>query len=239
MTDQSSIFESESTQTPAATETAQAQEPVQTVDAYADLLATIKSADGRQKYTDVMTALKSLPHANDHISRLEVEMEELRAEVARRQSAEDVLNRLESKTPERTEQPSGNTVDLAQIEKLVDSRLTARQLAEVHAANLKSVTGKVAEVYGDKAEAMFYSTAKEAGLSMQQINELAATAPAAVLKLMGVQGKVSNLPPKTTSSFNTEAFNMNSQDKPSAKVKFGASSKDMVSAWHNAKPTNQ
>ena len=238
MTDQSSIFKSESTQTPAATETAQAQEPVQTVDAYADLLATIKSADGRQKYADVMSALKSLPHANDHISRLEAEMEELRGEVAKRRSAEEVLQRLESRTQEQPEQPSGNAVDLAQLERLVDSRLTARQMAELQASNLKSVVSKVAEVYGDKAEAMFYTTAKEAGLTMEQINNLAATAPAAVLKLVGVQGKGFNIPAKTTSSFNTEAMNNNGQVQPSAKVRYGATTKEMVTAWRNAKPTN-
>ena len=236
MADQASIFE-ESTQTPAATETVESQEPVQTTDAYADLLASITSADGRQKYNDVESALKSLPHANEHISKLEQEMEQLREELQKRASAEEVLQRLESKTQEQSESPSTGTVDLAQIEQLVDSRLTARQTAELQAANMKSVTSKVAEVYGDKAEEVFYSTAKEAGLSMEQVNTLAATAPAAVLKLMGVGSKPSGMPAKTSSSVNTEAFVGNSQDRPSSKVPFGASTKDMVQAWRNAKPT--
>lgn len=239
MADQASIFESEATQPQAATETAQAQEPSHTVDAYADLLATIKSEDGRQKYSDVESALKSLPHANDHISKLQAEMEELRAEVSRRQSAEEVLQRLESKTTEKSETPSVGTVDLAQIEQMVDSRLTARQTAELQKSNLNSVISKVGEVYGEKAEEVFYSTATEAGLSMEQINNLAATAPSAVLKLMGLTAKTSGLPGKTFSSVNTEAMQHNNQESRSAKVPFGASTKDMVNAWRNAKPTAQ
>ena len=237
MADQASLFTQESTQTPPATETAQAQEPVQTVDAYADLLASITSADGRQKYGDVESALKSLPHANEHISKLEQEMEQLREEVSKRASAEEVLARLESKTQEQSESPSTGTVDLAQIEQMVDSRLTARQTAELQAKNVADVTSKVAAVFGDKAEEVFYSTAKEAGLSMEQINTLSATAPAAVLKLMGVGSKPSGMAGKTSSSVNTEAFVGNSQDRPSARVPFGASTRDMVQAWRNAKPT--
>ena len=239
MADQASIFESEATQPQAETETAQSQEPSKTMDAYADLLATIKSEDGRQKYSDVASALKSLPHANEHISKLQAEMEELRAEVARRQSAEEVLQRLESKTTEKPETPSVGTVDIAQIEQLVDSRLTARQTAELQKNNLKSVVSKVNEVYGDKAEEMFYTTAKEAGLSMEQVNSLAATAPSAVLKLMGLTTKTSSLPGKTFSSINTEAMQHNNQESRSAKVPFGASTKQMVDAWRNAKPTAQ
>ena len=239
MADQASIFESEATQPQAETETAQSQEPSKTMDAYADLLATIKSEDGRQKYSDVASALKSLPHANEHISKLQAEMEELRAEVARRQSAEEVLQRLESKTTEKPETPSVGTVDLAQIEQLVDSRLTARQTAELQKNNLKSVVSKVNDVYGDKAEEMFYTTAKEAGLSMEQVNSLAATAPSAVLKLMGLTTKTSSLPGKTFSSINTEAMQHNNQESRSAKVPFGASTKQMVDAWRNAKPTAQ
>ena len=185
------------------------------------------------------SALKSLPHANEHISKLQAEMEELRAEVARRQSAEEVLQRLESKTTEKPETPSVGTVDLAQIEQLVDSRLTARQTAELQKNNLKSVVSKVNEVYGDKAEEMFYTTAKEAGLSMEQVNSLAATAPSAVLKLMGLTTKTSSLPGKTFSSINTEAMQHNNQESRSAKVPFGASTKQMVDAWRNAKPTAQ
>lgn len=237
MADQASLFKEEATQPPAATETAQAQEPVQTVDAYADLLASITSTDGRQKYNDVESALKSLPHANEHISKLEQEMDQLREELEKRASAEEVLARLESKTQEKSESPSTNTVDLAQIEQMVDSRLTARQTAELQAKNVADVTSKVAEVFGDKAEEVFYATAKEAGLSMEQVNNLAATAPAAVLKLMGVGGKPSGMPAKTSSSVNTEAFVGNSQDRPSSRVPFGATTRDMVQAWRNAKPT--
>ena len=240
MADQASIFESESTPTEAVTEPVQNQEPSQTVDAYADLLATIKSEDGRQKYADVESALKSLPHANEHISKLQQEMEQLREEVAKRQSAEEVLARLESKTTENPETPSVAPVDLAQIEQLVDKRLTARQQAELQANNLKSVTSKVSEAFGDKAEEMFYTTAKEAGLSMEQINSLAATAPTAALKLLGLTGQAApSLPGRTSSSINTEAMQQNAQEVRSSKVPFGASTNDMVQAWRNAKPTEQ
>lgn len=237
MSDQDSIFQ-ESTQTPASTGEVQTQEPAPSVDAFADLLASIKSEDGRQKYTDVETALKSLPHANQHISTLEKEMAQLKDELARRKSAEEVLESMQSKTPDKTEQPSAAAVDLAQIEQLVEKKLLSQRQQQEQMKNVSSVTEVLSKTYGDKAEEVFYATAKEAGLTMEQINTLAATAPAAVLKLMGVN-KGQGVPGRTHSSVNTEAMANNGQaDKLSAKVPFGASTRDMVNAWRNAKPTS-
>lgn len=229
------IFAQEPTQTPTPTEEPKPQEPTSTNDAFADLLASIKAEDGRQKYSDVESALKSLPHANEHISKLEQEMAQLREELGKRATAEEIMSKLEAQAQPSTETPSEPAVDLSQIEQLVDKRLNSVEQKRIATNNISSVTSKMSEVYGDKAEQVFYSAGQEAGLSPAELNALAAKSPVAALRLVGVDTKTpASIPAKTTSTVNTEALSTNGQDVPSAKVPKGASTNDMVNAWRNA-----
>jgi len=238
---QETIFQQEPTQTPPVTEPVQNQEPVVQKEDYADLLSSITSADGRQKYSDVSAALKSLPHANQHITELESEMVALKADLDKRSTAEEIMSQIDSKIAQKpaAETPSAQPVDLSQIEALVDKRLNSVATQKIATDNLSAVTSKMSEVYGEKAEAMFYAAGQEAGLSAQELNALAAKSPVAALKLIGVDGKVTPAQPaKSVGSVNTEALQPNVNDKPSAKVPVGASSSQMVSAWRNAKKPN-
>jgi len=237
------IFNTEPTQTQTPTEggTVQvpAQEPTVSVDTYADLLQSIKADDGRQKYTDVTSALNSVAPAQEHISKLEVEMATLKEELGKRKTAEEIMSTIESQAQSKPETPSAQPVDLSQLESLVDTRFKAAESQKALDANTASVSSKMSEVYGDKAEEMFYKAGTDNGLSMQALNQLAATSPKAALKLAGVGESQMPMLGKVQSSVNTEAL-LTDQTvvTPSAKVPVGATTADMVGAWRNARKSN-
>lgn len=203
---------------------------------HADLLARITGEDGQPKYTTVETALSSLEHSQTHISKLEGEMSALRAQLAERTAAEEVLKTIESKleTPKTDPVPVG--VDLDAVKQLVQSELTANERAVLARTNLTSVTDQLTQVFGEKAEQEFYTAAKDSGLSVEQMNELAATAPKAALRLVLKDRQESSLPGKITSDVNTQALEPKPHAEGTAKVGPYPSTTELVRAWNSLKP---
>lgn len=215
----------------------QAAQPAAPVDQFKDLLSSIKTEDGRQKFNSVPDALKALPHANEHISRLEQEMKDLRAELEKRKTAEEIIERLkqqnETKATEATPQPS---VDLSQIDSLIDNRINQKEQAKTAEQNINAVVSALSKTFGEKAEEVFYSKAAEAGLTPSQINDLAKSSPKAALKIAGIVESQSMQPAKTTSSVNTEMLGTNSGSKgPSTKLPPYPSAKQLAEAFKAAK----
>lgn len=236
MPDQGNIFsdtKSEETKTAdASTDDGKPQEPSEDKDQFADLLGTITTEDGRQKFNDVDSALTSIPHAQKHISSLEGENAELKHELEKRKTAEELLEAIKQ-SGEGKETPSSPALDEAQLAALVDSRLNAQQTEATQKTNLQEVTLQMKEKYGDKAESTFYDTAKSLGMSMDAVNTLAKKSPEAVLKLMGVEATASHIPEKSSSSINTETLKPQESGKD-LKFKPGQSMTDMTDLWKRA-----
>ena len=186
--------------------------------------------DGK-KYNSVEDALKSVPHAQKHIQTLESELATLKEELTKRKTAEELLDELKSgiQQPENTTQSVG--IDQDKITELLNQTLENRDRQTKAKANADSVARKFVEKYGDKAEEVYNRVAQESGLNAQQLNSLAASSPNIVLKLSGLEG-VSTPVGKPTSTVNTEAL-MGKADTStlSARVKPGATTKDLISAW--------
>ena len=234
--DQDNIFsntESGETKTAdASTDDVKPQEPSEGKDQFADLLGTITTEDGRQKFNDVDSALNSIPHAQKHISSLEGENLELKHELEKRKTAEELLEAIKQ-SGKGKETPSSPALDEAQLAALVDSRLNAQQTEATQKTNLQEVTSQMKEKFGDKAESTFYDVAKSLGMSMDAVNNLAKKSPEAVLKLMGVEGNISSIPEKSSSSINTETLKPQEPGKD-LKFKSGQSMNDMVDVWKRA-----
>lgn len=200
---------------------------------FATLLAEIKE-EGRQKYQDVETALKSIPHAQEHIKQLQAELSELREQVSKQMSAEEVLAKIEA-TSKATGTPSNVELDVDKIVEIVNSQLSAREIAERSKSNTQAVISKMRDVYGEKAEEIYVKAAKDSNISIEEMNKLSKTSPAAVFKLVGIKDSASsNIPPKTSSSVNTETLTPQEPVK-SSKVQPFATTTDLVNAWRNAK----
>lgn len=186
-----------------------------------------------KKYKSTEDALKSVPHAQQHIQTLENELATLKEELTKRKTTQELIDEIKSDRQEEptAQQPEVNTDSL---EELVQSTIDRREQQRSAKQNADSVASKFTQQFGDGAEATYNQLAKDNGLSIQQLNNLAATSPNAVLKLAGLDNKASTTVAKTTSSVNTQALNGNTQAALTAKVPQGASTKDLVRAWNIA-----
>lgn len=200
---------------------------------YADLLSTIRTPDGRQKYADIPTALNSIPHAQSKIDELSGKVAELQAELQKRQGMEDMLERIQSST-NVPETPSANSgLDEQAVTSILQQQLAQMEQAKAREANAMAVRNALETKYGDKAEEVFNQKAQELGVDTSYFTELAFTAPQLILSHF--EGAKSADPqPLGGQGVNTSTI------KPSAPerkpVMRGASIKDVVEQFKAHKP---
>lgn len=215
----------ESTETPSS----EAQPPE---GAFADLLGSIKEGD-RQKYTSVEDALKSIEPAQTHIRTLEEENEALKKKVEEATKLEELMAKLEEKKATKVaDQPEGALFDESKLSEIIRGELTAKERADQERANMNTVKSAFEGKYGDKAEEIYNKVAQESGLGGDELRNLAARAPQAVLKLAGLSGeRQEKQPSPTRQTVRTESFG-SEQEKPSARVPMvGYTTADLISAW--------
>jgi hypothetical protein len=180
-----------------------------------------------KKYKSPEDALKSVPHAQEHISTLEAELAEVKEELTRRKTAQELLDEIKSGTQQEA---TASEVNHDDIEQLINSTIENRENAKNAKSNASSVADKFTAQYGAEAQTAYNQIAKEAGLTVQQLNNLAATSPNAVLKLSGLSGQVAT-PSSSSGTINTQSLNASPEETSSARVPRGASTKDLVKAW--------
>lgn len=187
-----------------------------------------------KKYQSPEDALRSVPHAQKHIETLESELAEAREELTKRRTTQELLDEIKSGVqPAATTQPTGE-LNQDNIMDLVNQTLSVREQQAIAKSNADQVAQHFTRQYGDSAEKTYNSIAKDLGLTVPQLNELAAKSPRVVLKAAGLETTTAPVA-KSTGDINTEA--LNNQAKPaelSAKVQSG-STKDLLKAWDNAK----
>lgn len=189
-----------------------------------------------KKYRTAEDALKALPHAQGHIKTLEDEAKQLREELAKRKTAEELLEEFKVSGVlggNRQEPAVAPNVD---VEQVVASVLAKKEAATTAQRNISTVVNTFQEAFGDKtkAEEMYNKVAEESGLSIAALNQLAATSPEAVMRLAGITKKQETIPGKVQSTVNAQSFNDKPNTELSARLKPGASTKDMVNAWRIA-----
>jgi len=184
-----------------------------------------------KKYQSVEEALKSVPHAQKHIQTLETELANVKEELSKRATAEELLQEVRSGLTKEPQAPSVD-FDPNKISQLVEQTIENKEKLKVAKANANSVVSKFTEKYGDKAEEAYLVIAKESGLTVQQLNALAASSPGAVLKLAGIGAIQTTQVGTPQGSVNTQAMGNTQQNANlSSRVPKGATTKDMVSAW--------
>lgn len=186
-----------------------------------------------KKYATVDAALKALPHSQSHISKLEAELAQLREEVNKRKTAQELLDEIKSGIPQGETPPTAG-LNQDTVVQLVEKVISQKEQKQAAQTNIGKVVSAFKDAFQDKAEEQYNKLAQEAGLSVGELNRLAATSPMAVLKLAGVtkSNTVPN-PGKVSSDVNTIAISGQSSQELSAKVK-GTSTKDVVDAWRIA-----
>src|SRR3990167_6876 len=190
-----------------------------------------------KKYKSVEDALKSVPHAQQHIQTLEEENARIKAELTARRTTEELLEEIRSGVqPAQPQAAAGvQTQDVAEV---VTQMLAQRDAQAKAEANISRVVSSFQNTFGTKeqAEAMYVKIAEESGLSVPALNKLSATSPDVVLKLAGITKKQEAPAGKVTSSVNTESLQQGTQGTLSSKVSMvGASTKDIKQAIKNAR----
>lgn len=212
----------------------------------ATLLADIKNADGQPKYKDVNTAIAALKASQEFIPTLQSQLEAEKArnaELATTAARAAELERLvESLTKPNSQSTPSSTPEVkpVDIRAEVQAVLASQQQAEVAKKNTDSVVAKVAEKFGADAEKTFYEKAKAVGLSVTEINALAAKSPQAVFTLLGITESAQR-PPNTApsgSSINTGGFAPSAESmigKNKSPVLVGATTQQVIDEVRRAK----
>lgn len=183
------------------------------------LLGMIVNEQGEQKYKSVEDALKGAAHAQAYISKLAQEKADLERkfqEASQHQSREAELERTLQELLAKgshVEAPvtSVDAPKADDIASLVLKQLEARESASKAKANQSEVAAKLLEAFGAEAEKKYNDAAQELGLTVAEMNEMAAKSPKAVLKALGV-GTTATKPHNVSpagSVLNTGAFTPN------------------------------
>lgn len=190
-----------------------------------------------KKYKSVEDALKSVPHAQSHIQKLEEEAKMLKEELAKRKTAEELLEDMRNGVVQDIGQQTKVELNPEIVEQTVASILAKKEAQSKAQTNVASVVSSFEQAFGDKTKAqeMYLKVAEESGLSIQDLNRLAATSPEAVLRLAGLNKKLNQPAGKIQSTVNSAALNQAQQNHElSARVKQGATTRDLVEAWRIA-----
>ena len=158
------------------------------------ILASIKNDRGEPKYKSLADALVALKHSQEYIPQLSAKVagyeRELEEERKQRKSADDLTKLIEGlalKDTQQEHQPA--QIDESKIADIVSRHLSAEKTAQQSKENRSKVAAALLEKFGaEQAETKFYEKAQEMGLSKEDINNLAAKSPAAVLNMFGVSG---------------------------------------------------
>lgn len=192
-----------------------------------------------KKYATPEDALRSVPHAQAHIARLEEEMRELRERAAQAKAIDDVYEALTSR---QQSEPVATTiapvVDERFIDAVLERKLEEQKRAEEKRVNLNKVKDTLTAKFGEKAPEVFKKKAEELGINEGFLTDLAAKSPVAALELFGANAKERVAAAVPSGSLNPQAFVQNQQPAPPKAVMAGASTSDLLSAWRAVNPLN-
>lgn len=187
-----------------------------------------------KKYKSLQDALKSIPHAQTHIQRLEQELTEAKTAAAKAVAMEELLEEINKSKVQPAPQstPASSGVQDVDLDSVVEQALARKEAQKVAQANAQKVINAFQVKFGEQSEAQFIKLAEENGLPISYLNTLAQTSPQAVLKLAGIVQEQPKSVPHASSSVKTEGqFNQNNQELSAQVPLVGASTKDVLNAW--------
>lgn len=199
---------------------------------YEDLLAQV--ANG--KYRTVEDALKSIPHAQSHIEKLEAEMAQLREELTRRKAMEDVLKEIKTAPVVSEDKQKAVPAQPIDISAAVKAEIAKANNERIAAQHRDEVANTLVGIYGtpDKANEFLVAKAKELGVSVSFLDSIALQSPKAFFEVLGVERKNTPFPQKTLES----SVSPNLQNKEPATdylAKFKGTDSTALLKWRKAK----
>lgn len=148
--------------------------------------------EGRKYKTNEEQA-KAHIEADDFIEKLKDENEKLRQEAVKGKTLSDVFERIEQSRKQTgdTTTVGQKAITAADIERLVDARLTGRETAKTRDENIGKAEKALAEKYGEKAKEV-YLTRGDTVEKRAALNSLAAVDPESFVALFTTTAVVGN-----------------------------------------------
>ena len=200
-----SLFES----TPGNDPTGEVKAPSQAPVVVDQLLAGIKNEKGEQKYSSVEEAIKGLAHAQEFINTLKTEKAQLEGMVKSQEQLKELFNKPPVKEVVTEQVAVGITPEQ------VVTILEQREQLKVAAANRDKVKAALQEALGAEYKTVLAAKTDQLGLTRELVDNMAKTAPDALLKLLDI--KAPAVKPSLKNSVMPEGFKPG--EKP-AKKKF-------------------
>lgn len=170
-----------------------------------DLLAAVTREDGSRKYNTPQELLKGYQESQAYIKKLQEEHQQFRSELDKRLSAEAVLEQIKAQA-KPDEKPS-TEFDPEAIRDVVHKELEAKTQQEKMQYNLRQFSDQLSAIYGDKAKEAVATKARELGVSVDRVKEIAAESATAALAMFGVaSNKPDGIPRKPSGSVSTESL---------------------------------
>lgn len=164
-----------------------------------------------EHWSDPDTLAKGYFHAQQRIK----DLEEAVGEAREQDYAKKLLEQLQQQAPASTqrvvEEEKGRQDDDKTsltpegLQSLIEKTLTDREKNNSVAANVSTADSKLTELYGTEAKATVQKKAKELGMSVSRLQEIAGESPTAFFRLIGEEPPVKETNSFVKGSVNTEA----------------------------------
>ena len=214
---------SESSQTNDTTQPEiQATESTQPQDSFVQKLVEAKG----DNWKDPEVLAKGKIEADGYIQKLEEQLTNMREDLGKQDYAKDLLEQLQNKAADpinaKNAMPNNDTGGTSEgntnpnlseedLKSLVERTLTERDKDSVVKQNLNLVNEEMEKSYGTDASAKIQNKAKELGLTIERMQEIAAESPNAFFNLIGEPKK--DFKPMVEGSVRTEGVNMQASNE--------------------------
>lgn len=162
-------------------------------DFYAELVGP------NQKFKDEKELAKGKWYADELVRTYEHRMDQMREEIDSLRSKEqasakltDLIDQYQNRQqvpPENTTllQDKSPSIDVKQIESLIDSRMQDRETSRKQQDNYTFVKNKLVEQYGPNYSTALSKQMAELDMSESYLNDMAKNSPKALLKMLGIE----------------------------------------------------
>ena len=200
----------------------QATESTQPQDSFVQKLVEAKG----DNWKDPEVLAKGKIEADGYIQKLEEQLTNMREDLGKQDYAKDLLEQLQNKAADpinaKNAMPNNDTGGTSEgntnpnlseedLKSLVERTLTERDKDSVVKQNLNLVNNEMEKSYGTDASTKIQNKAKELGLTLERMQEIAAESPTAFFNLIGEPKK--DFRPMVEGSVRTEGVNMQASNE--------------------------
>ena len=197
---------------------------------FADQLSSIKNPDGLQKYANVGDALTGAANAQSYIAQLQEQLATAEAAAAKATSQQEIMDALKPTTPEAVI-PTVTGLGEEDAAALFTKMMADQKVQSTNETNERDVSSAVIAQFGDKAKEVMVAKAAELGMTMQALQGISRTSPAAAKQLLGLSSATPTGIP-TGGSINPAALLQQGGDAPVRVFKMtGHGSNDLNNEW--------